>query len=513
MPRRRYRDDWYRKYDAYGYRKRTSWPRVLVLLVLIAAGLYVLRERFKQEEALPLPVLTSAATPPTPTPSALSYSLQAEEATDRGELSAAIKAYEQLIALEPANYDAYLALARLYSLTGRPERAYDLTRYVLQMDPNNAHAWGTLALAYDWMYVLEDAIRAGQKAVALAPDAASAYAHLAEAYADNKDWYNAAQAAQTALTLNPQDVDALRANAYALELQGFFNDALDGYAQALQIAPSFGPLLIAQGRVATSMGDYVTAQESYQKAVDADPLNAEALDLLGWTYLVNGEYEQAEIYFRRALEAVPTYFQAHGHMGTLYFQRRNYEEAIPAYRQAVRYGEAESRRKTAYILITLESADAIGDQPAGERIARGDFSHPRNPEGPLRAAISGSEEAVATVRGAARLDVMTGLYSLRLTGLPSAPAGKAYVAWFVRLRTPSRAIVHSEPFYPDAEGRVTLNGETGAVRGVPIEYYYTLALCHYFLAQCEQADPYLNVALAIDAEDANALQIWKLCHP
>ncbi len=513
MPRSRYRDDWYRRYNAYGYRKRSSWPRVIVLLLLIAGGIYILRERFKQEDVLPLPVLTEAPVIQTPTPSPLSYKLQAEEAYDRGELSAAIKAYENLLALEPDNHEAAIELARLYSLNGRPERAADLMLALLARDPQNSLAWATLSLAYDWMYVLDDAVRAGQKAVTLDPNSARAYAHLAEAYADKRQWYDASQAAQNALSLDPQDVDALRASGYALELQGFFDEALETYAQALQFEPYFGPLHIAYGRIASALGNYALAQQSYQQVTEADPLNAEALDLLGWTYLVNGEYEQAEIYFRRALEAVPTYYQAHGHMGTLYFQRRNYEEAIPAYRQAVRYGEAESRRKTAYILITLETPEALGDRPAGERVARGDFAHPLNPEGPLRALISGEQESVATARGTARLDVLNGMYTLRLSGLPPAPAGKAYVAWFVALRTPSKAWVRSEPFYPDAEGKAVISGETGPVRGVPIEYYYTLGLCHYFLAQCDQADPYLNVALAIDPDDANAQQIWSLCHP
>lgn len=513
MRRRRYKDDWYGRYDAYGYRKRSTWPRVLVLLLLIAAAGYILRERLKQEQALPLPVLTGEAPVATPTPSAMSYGLIAEDALERGELSAAVNAYEKLLALEPDNIEARIALGRLLSLTGRPEQAADILLHALRLEPEHAGVWATLSLAYDWMFALDDAVRAGQKAVALAPDHADGYAHLAEAYADMRRWYEAAEAGQTALSLDPNNVDALRANAYALELQGFFMEALDQYNKALSIAPYFVPLHIARGRVATALNNYTLAQESYRQAVSADPRNAEALDLLGWTYLVNEDYEQAEVYFRQALEAVPTYFQAHGHMGTLYFQRRNYEEAIPAYRQAVRYGEAESRRKTAYVLITLENADAIGEQPGGEMVARGNFSHPRNPEGPLRAVISGQEGAIATVRGTLRMDVLNGMYTLRLQGLPLAPEGKTYVAWFVRLRTPTRAIVRTQSFSPDAEGKVTLNGETGSVRGVPIEYYYTLALCHYFLAQCDQAEPYLNVALSIDPNDANAQQIWKLCHP
>jgi hypothetical protein len=49
------------------------------------------------------------------------------------------------------------------------------------------------------------------------------------------------------------------------------------------------------------------------------------------------------------------------------------------------------------------------------------------------------------------------------------------------------------------------------VKGPPIETYYTLALCYYFLDECNNAQPYIQTALRLDPEDANARQTLSLC--
>jgi len=96
--------------------------------------------------------------------------------------------------------------------------------------------------------------------------------------------------------------------------------------------------------------------------------------------------------------------------------------------------------------------------------------------------------------------------------LPPAPAGKAYIGWFLSMLSPERTLIRTEPIIPSATGDVEFVGETGPVAGSPIEQYYTLALCYYFLDECDQAQPYIRVALRIDPNDANAQQTARLCN-
>ena len=71
--------------------------------------------------------------------------------------------------------------------------------------------------------------------------------------------------------------------------------------------------------------------------------------------------------------------------------------------------------------------------------------------------------------------------------------------------------MRTEPIFPAPDGSVSFSGNTGTVKGPPIENYYTLALCHYFLDECDVAGPYIQTALRLDPEDTNAQQTLALC--
>jgi tetratricopeptide (TPR) repeat protein len=100
-----------------------------------------------------------------------------------------------------------------------------------------------------------------------------------------------------------------------------------------------------------------------------------------------------------------------------------------------------------------------------------------------------------------------------MRGLPPAPAGKVYIGWFSPLSSLERRRVRTDPIFPAPDGRVKFAGDTGRVRGPAIETYYSLALSYYLLNQCNEAMPYIDAALRIDPEDANALQTRQLCQP
>jgi hypothetical protein len=56
-----------------------------------------------------------------------------------------------------------------------------------------------------------------------------------------------------------------------------------------------------------------------------------------------------------------------------------------------------------------------------------------------------------------------------------------------------------------------MESEIKWVAGSPIEYYYTLGLAYFYLADCEKAYPLFDAALQINPEEANALEGIRLC--
>lgn len=502
--------------DHYAYkrrrrRRRSPLWRVLLLLILDVIGVYFLYTQWVAPAGSPTLSMSSTATPmPTPTRSAVSWNAEAIDAYLEGRLGGAVAAYRQALDLEPDQPALYVDLARILIFQGSPEQALDMTAEALRREPENAMALAVRGLAYDWLGLPEETIPLCDQALVLDPALAEAYAYRAEAYVDLGNWIQANTDIEKALELEAKNADVLRTHGYVQEVQGNYSAAIQAYRQALEVHSGLSYIYRALGRNYEARGNFTRAEEVYKAAIAANPDSAPSQDQLAWSYLLRGDYEEVEQYLERALEIDPHYWPALGHIGTYQFQRRNYEGAIPRFEDAIRYGEAASRRRVVSFQITLESAGQIGAEPAGELVAQGMFLHPPDLTYPMRAMIAG-EGAYPGARGFVRFTPLDGRYRLELERLPTPPAGQTYVGWFDSLLTPEETQIRTEALRPDAEGRIEVKGLTGPVKGPPIEHYYTLSLCHYFLDQCGAARPYINVALRIDPDDANALETRRLC--
>ncbi len=508
----------YTSHNTYGYgygysyrrRKNLAWLDAILALAIVANAAYLIYYLWTHRETPNLPLLALETPAPTPTKSALSYAVEADDLYWAGEFQKSIAAYQQSLSLEPHRTDDYIALARLFIFEGRPERGLDMARAALRSDPNNAKAWALLGLAYDWLDLPAEAVAALEKAAEMDKTSPEIYAYLAEAQIDSGNWYQANLTMETAQKLAADNLDVLRDSGYVLENQGNYTGAIDAYQRALKIHPYFPNLYISIARNSQAMGNYTLAEETLKQGIDALPNYAGMLDMLGYTYLLQGNPTDAATYLQQALDAEPNNWRAKGHQATLYFQERNYEDAIPSYRQSIQYGEAERRRRVVYLVVTREPSGAVPDSPSGSEVARGNFAHPTALESPLRTVITGTQD-YPTVRGRAKLDVMNGHYAIQLEGLAQLPPGEVYIAWFIPLKTVQQTTVHTGGLTPTSDGRISIEENTGAVKGPPIEHYYTLALSYYFLDQCDQAMPYIQTALQMAPDDANAQQIYNLC--
>ncbi|MCD4738523.1 MAG: tetratricopeptide repeat protein [Anaerolineae bacterium] len=489
-------------------RRRSTFWRILLLLCLNVGGLYFI---YTSRGGIPaMPTLNTPTPMATPTRSAVSFAAEASDLYWEGKLDESIAAYRAALDLEPEQLKLYVALARLLILQGHPEQGLDLAREVLRRDPENAPALAVLCLAYDWLGLPGKAIETCDQAIAVNPSLAEAYAYRAEAYIDVGNWAAANVDIDQALNLDNRQVDVLRNAGYVMEVQGNYSAAIQQYRAALAQHSTLTHIYLAIGRNYEALGRFSRAVESYEAAIEHDPGSVAALDRLGWSYLLQGENEQAEQLLSEALEVEPHYWQALGHLATYHWQRRNYEGSIPLFKDAIRYGEAASRRRTVFFRLTLEPSGQLLTEPTGEELAVGTFLHPSDITYPLRAMLQG-RGPYTDLHGYVRLTPVDGRYILKIEGVPDPPDGHGYVGWFEPLLTPEKGTVHTALLRLNTQGVVEDKGATGAVSGPPIEHYYTLALCYYFLDECDEAEPYIQIALRIAPDDANTLQTQQLC--
>ena len=489
-------------------KRRSSWVFVVILVLLIAAGLYVLDMVNRGQIERPFEPT------PIPTRAALSYAVEAEDLYQQGRLDEAIVAYEQAIVLDPDDVSFYIKMARLLTLRNRTVDAMRIAQQAVDMSPENAQAWAVLCMALDWNGDVAQAINACKRAIDLDPTYARAYAYLAEAYTDAVRWTEAREAAEIALQLDDHDEDVYRDYGYMLENQGDYVGAIAAYERALEIHPKLAYIHIAVGRNHRALGDYEAAVRSFQLAAEIDPSDADALDQLGWTYYGMDEYEQAETYLKKAVEADPGFGQAFGHLAITYWSRRNWEDSIPNFERAIDLACAESRRQAEAFYITVEDSDSGIPGPSPAVMMRGDFARlaSGDDEDPLRAVLTPrGDEAWADARGTVTLNTRTGKYTLELEGAPKARLGQGYAGWFEGVNALDGAPLSTGPLVLNSDGGLKVELETSWVEGPRIEYFYTLGLAYFYEGDCSKSYPLFYAALRIDPADYSALEGIRLC--
>ncbi len=490
-------------------KRRSSPMRMIFLLLLISAGVYiyaVIRQQQIENPFVPTP---------TPTRSAPSYAAEAEELYLQGKLAETIALYEQAIALDADDVLFYIPLARLLALEGRTVEAVRLAQQAVEMAPENARVWAVLGMAYDWNGDVPEAIDACKRAIELDPTYAEGYAYLAEAYADAVRWTQATEAAATALQLDEYSVDVHRNYGYVLEKQGNYWGAVEEYRRALEIHPNLAYIHIAAGRNYQVLGDFDAATSSFQRATEIDPDNVEAYYRLGRAYYDIGEYERAEPYLKQAIEADPEFGPAFGYLAFTYWSRRNYEDAIGNLESAIDLACISARKQAEAFYITVEDVSGETPGPSPGAVMRGDFvSTSGDSRDMLRATLSPKDEddeAWAGARGTVTFNARTGRYTVVLGGLPRPGYGQVYVGWFEGVNALSGDPLSTVPLSVQADGSLEIELETGWVEGPRIEYFYTLGLAHFYMAECEKSYPLFDAALQIDPEEINALEGIRLC--
>src|ERR1051325_4513617 len=97
-----------------------------------------------------------------------------------GDIAGATREYKAVLALDPENVDASLALASLYQRDGKPRLAVDVLTRLTRKAPNNADAWLSLAQLHAQLHDDKAMKAAIAKVLALDPDSAGAYALVFE---------------------------------------------------------------------------------------------------------------------------------------------------------------------------------------------------------------------------------------------------------------------------------------------------------------------------------------------
>lgn len=270
--------------------------------------------------------------------------------TDRNDVNAAVRNFNEAITRDPTMYGAYQDLGLAYAKAKRWDDAAKTFAELAKRQPNSIEAAYFYALslynsghspeaeaevrralrldagaveAHTLLGIIlasrgnanAEAAEALSQAVALNPNSFDAQFYLGRVQYATKDYVGAVKSLQIAVKLNPRHPEARFFLGTALELAGDSNAAMTEYQELLKIDPQSVMGQLGQGALLVKQGKVDEAIVALTHAVALDEKEFEAHWALGRALALKERYAEAEESFRKAVSLMPERSDAHYQLG------------------------------------------------------------------------------------------------------------------------------------------------------------------------------------------------------
>jgi tetratricopeptide (TPR) repeat protein len=187
-----------------------------------------------------------------------------------GDLNRARELYEHVLALQPADADAWHLLGVVAAQMNQPARAVELIETAIGFDPANFAAYGNLGSALHSMRRLPEALSAFDRAIALKPDFHQAHLHRGNLLYELKRHEAALASYDAAVAVKPDLAEAHSNRGNVLQALGRLEAALASYAKAISINPELAEAHCNRGNVLRELDRFDEAFASYDRALAID---------------------------------------------------------------------------------------------------------------------------------------------------------------------------------------------------------------------------------------------------
>ncbi|MGD8402351.1 MAG: tetratricopeptide repeat protein [Anaerolineales bacterium] len=337
-------------------RRRPNWFRIAILLLLIAAGIYLDRVIIP---TVPQPFVPTA----TPTRDPESYAVEADALFLEGKLVQSIDTYTDAIQARPDDATLFISRARAQIYAGQYAEAETSAQDALLLSPNNSMAHVMLAWALDFQGDYVAAETSINRALELDPNNAIAHAIYVEILVDSyyagvgsfEDLTKAAEQSRVAIELDPNSLETHRARGIILEATQNYEEAIGEFQAALAINENIPDLHMFLGRNYRFLGVYDKAVEEFTRANALNP-NDPTPDLyISRAYAAVGEYAKATQYAETAVTDNPVDANLRGNLGVMYYRNFQWSEAIEQLKLVIAGGATDDNQPIDPIPLTNDT--------------------------------------------------------------------------------------------------------------------------------------------------------------
>ena len=286
-----------------------------------------------------------------------------EAAVSKGDCTAAVPPYQQVVRLMPSFYEAWFPLGVCYSQTGDRAKAEQALTTYLKYQPLSADGHTALGLLYVGLQKSEDARRELRRALDIDPADTEAATELARIEFAREDYASSGRLADRVLAADartPADIYALAAKASSAA--GDRSKAFDYCARGLRAWPDNDSIEQAHAALLSDCLYAVSCRTELARAIeqhpDSLPYRKAATRAL---VMVNPWDPETERMVRDLAARLPGDASAWAIEGEWNERRNKLPEAIDSAHKALALAPALSAARIAALSIIARSWDARGD--------------------------------------------------------------------------------------------------------------------------------------------------------
>ncbi len=233
------------------------------------------------------------------------------ELHQQGHLAVARDFYEQVLAMQPEQFNALQLLGTLLCQGIDPELAVDLFGKAIEIDPGNADVFANRGIAFKNLALYDEAVASYDRAIALKPDYTEAHYNRGIALKDLKRFDEAVASFDRAIALKPDFAQAHTNRGVALQDLGRTDEALASHDRAMSLRPSDAEVHCNRGVALQSLNRLDEAVASHDQAIALKPDFAQACSNRGNVLQDLMRLDDAMASYDRAIAIQPDYAKAH----------------------------------------------------------------------------------------------------------------------------------------------------------------------------------------------------------
>lgn len=230
----------------------------------------------------------------------------------RGLLTQAASCYEEVLRIQPRNFDALHLLGAIAAQTNDFPLSVKLISQAIEINPTIALAHYNLGVALNNLKEHQAALESCSRAIRIQPDYAEAYYVRGNALKDLDQMQMAIENYEKAIQLQPNYAEAHNNRGAALKEIRRYQAALESCSRAIRLKPDFAEAYNNRGNALKELGQLQAAIEDYNRAIQLKSDYVEAYTNSGNALSELKQYQSAIERYGIAIQLNPGADYLHG---------------------------------------------------------------------------------------------------------------------------------------------------------------------------------------------------------